>query len=243
MSKVKMLKVIDKTDSYYTKIPKFFDLPMKILINGKSQLSGKSTTILNLLLNEDFPYHKLFEGDDIYIVSNNKLDNKVKILVDVKEIPLTNIMSYNEAELEALYEELEDKFMEETMDGGKPNNRIIIFDDVGYSGNLKNKQFGIVTKMIANGRHLNLSQIYTSQRFSMVNTTLRTNITGAILYSTSLKELELIADDMNYLDSKRKFIKLFREATKEKHSFLVVRFSGDPNELYLNSNFEPIQIK
>jgi len=241
MSKVKMKKVIDKTDSYYTKIPKFFDLPMKILINGKSQLSGKSTTILNLLLNEDFPYHKLFDGDDIYIVSNNKLDNKVKILVDVKEIPLTNIMTYNETELESLYEELEDKFMEETMDGGKPNNRIIIFDDVGYSGSLKNKQFGIVTKMIANGRHLNLSQIYTSQRFSMVNTTLRTNITGAILYSTSLKELELIADDMNYLDSKRKFIKLFREATKEKHSFLVVNFSGEQDELYLNSNFEPIE--
>lgn len=239
----KLLKVIDKTDNYYTKIPKLFDLPMKILINGKSQLSGKSTTIVNLLLNEDFPYHKLFEGDDIYVISNNKLDNKVKILMNVKEIPLTNIMSYDEAELEALYEELEEKFIEETMDGGKPKNRIIIFDDVGYSGNLKSKQFGIVTKMIANGRHLNLSQIYTSQRFSMVNTTLRTNITGAILYNTSLKELELIADDMNYLDSKRKFIKLFRQASGEKHSFLVVNFSNDPDELYMDSNFDPIEIK
>jgi len=68
----KILKVRDKNDSYYTPIERLFDLPMRLLINGKSQLSGKTTIILNLLLNPTFGYDKLFDGEHIYIVSNNK---------------------------------------------------------------------------------------------------------------------------------------------------------------------------
>ena len=241
MPKVNILKVIDKTDSFYTKIDQFFDLPFKLLINGKSQLSGKSTIILNLLKNPMFPYEKLFDGDDIYIVSNNKLDNKLSILMESHDIPENNHMTFDEDVLENLYDNLEDQFIEETqVEGGKPKNRLIIFDDCGYSGSLKNKNFGIITKMICNGRHLNLSQIYTSQRFSQVSTTLRTNITGAILFNTSMKELELIAEDMNYMDNKNKFIKMYRNHTKDKHSFIVTNFSNPTNEMYLDQHFEPI---
>ena len=241
VKKVNILKVIDKTDSFYTKIDQFFDLPFKVLINGKSQLSGKSTIILNLLKNPMFPYHTMFDGDDIYIVSNNKLDNKLAILMESMNVPEQNHMTYDEDTIEILYDNLEEKFIEETqIEGGKPNNRLIIFDDCGYSGSLKNKNFGIVTKLICNGRHLNLSQIYTSQRFSQVSTTLRTNITGAILFNTSMKELELIAEDMNYLENKNRFIKMYRDNTKEKHGFIVVNFSNDTNEMYMNSHFEPI---
>ena len=42
-----ILKIRDKTDSYYTKLKDIFDLPMRLVIVGKSQLSGKSTIILN----------------------------------------------------------------------------------------------------------------------------------------------------------------------------------------------------
>jgi len=129
--------------------------------------------------------------------------------------------------------------MEEMEDNGKSTNKLIIFDDVGYSGNLKNKNFGIITKLAANGRHLNLSQIYTSQRFSMVSTNLRSNLTGAILFSTSMRELELISDDMNYLDKKKDFVSMFRRETDEPRSFLVVNFSNKDG-LYMNSKFKTI---
>ena len=108
------------------------------------------------------------------------------------------------------------------------------------SGSLKNKQFGIISRLISNGRHLNLSQIYTSQRFSQVSTTLRTNLTAAILFNTSMKELDLIAEDMNYLSSHKEFIKMFRETTKQPRSFLVVNFSNPMESLYLDTDFKPI---
>lgn len=237
----KILKVRDKNDSYYTPIDNLFDLPMRLLINGKSQLSGKTTIILNLLLSTEFPYFGKFDGDNIYIVSNNKLDNKLDIMATKLLVPEQNRMMFDEDHLEILYDDWEESFKEETMNGGKPANRLIIFDDCGYSGSLKNyKKENIIDKLICNGRHMNLSQIYTSQRFSQCSTTLRTNLTGAILFNTSAKELDLITDDMNYMAKSNDFIKMFRRETKEPRSFLVVNFSNPPEALYMNQFFQPI---
>ena len=51
MKDYQILKVNDHTDSYYTKKADIFDLPARILIVGKSFLSGKSTIILNQIKN------------------------------------------------------------------------------------------------------------------------------------------------------------------------------------------------
>ena len=245
MVKYEILKVRDKCDSYYTEVPGLFDVPFRILINGKSQLSGKTTIILNLLANPDFGYNTMFKGENIYIISNNKLDNKLKMMADRLEIPDENCVTYDESYLEALYEQLEDEFLEETNGGGKPANRLIIFDDVGFSNNLKNKQAGVVSRLICNGRHINLSQIYTSQKYTQISTTLRTNITGAILFGTSQKEVELIAEDMNFFENKKTFIKMFRNNTKTPRSFLVINYSKGLNAdtLYYNHEFQIIKME
>ena len=240
MKKYKILKVRDKTDSYHTDVPDLFNVPFKLLINGRSLLSGKTTIILNLILSKKFPYHKLFDGENIFIISNNKLDNKLEMMAEKLDIPPENRMMYDEDAIEILYESLEQEFMDETLDGGKPVNRLIVFDDCGYSGSLKNKHHGIISRLICNGRHLNLSQIYTSQRFSQCSTVLRTNLTGAILFNTSSKELDLISDDMNYLNTNKEFVKMFRSVTKEPRSFLVVNFSNPIESLYLNTDFQNI---
>tara|TARA_R110001606_G_scaffold182300_2_gene329001 strand:+ start:1397 stop:2140 length:744 start_codon:yes stop_codon:yes gene_type:complete len=240
----KILKVRDKNDSYYTPVDRLFDLPFRLLINGKSQLSGKTTIILNLLLNPTFGYDKMFDGDDIHIISNNKLDNKLAMMADKLDIPEENRQEFDEDYLEILYEDIEEEFMEDTSEGRKPKNKLIIFDDCGYSGSLKSYSKGnIVDKMICNGRHLNLSQIYTSQRFSQCSTCLRTNLTGAIMFSTSMKELELISEDFNYMTTKKEFIKIFRETTAKPREFMVINFSNPPAEMYLNTMFEPIKWK
>ena len=245
MNKYEILRVKDKCDGYYTEVPGLFDLPFRLLINGKSQLSGKTTIILNLLANEAFPYYKLFKGDDIYIISNNKLDNKLKMLADRLEIPDNNCTMFDEDYIDGLYHDLEEEFMEQTEFGGKPTNKLIIMDDCGYSNSLKNKQAGIISRLICNGRHVNISQIYTSQKYTQVSTTLRTNLTGAILFGTSSKEVDLIAEDMSYFENKKTFIKMFRDATQEPRSFLVVNYSNglNANSLYYDSEFKPIKIE
>ena len=236
---MKILKVKDSSDAFHKKM-KTFDLPFKILINGKSQLSGKTTIILNLLMNPQFEYNNLFEGKHIYIVSDNKLDNKLKLLSEFMEIPEGNIMSYNEGDLTRLYDTLEEDFLIEKADNDI-SNRLIIMDDIGYSGNLgKNKQFGIISKLVSNGRHLNLSQIYTSQRITMTSSTLRSNLTGLIAFNASSRELDIISEDFNYLDTRREFNKMFRDHTQGARDFIVLNFTGDQG-LYYDKEFKPIK--
>ena len=238
----KILKVRDKSDAYYTPIDTLFDIPFRILINGKSQLSGKTTIIMNLLLNPQFGYDKLFDGENIYIISNNKLDNKLKILMDRLEVPTENYMAYDEDMLGLLYEELEEQFVEEVEENNKPSNKLIVMDDVGYSGALRNyKKENIIDRLICNGRHNNISQIYTSQKYSQTSTCLRTNLTGAILFGTNSKELDMVADDQSYFEKKNDFIKMFKRHTKKNRDFIVVNYSNPPEELYLDSEFKPIK--
>jgi len=234
------LKVKDNTDSYYTQIPRLFDLPCRLAIIGKSFLSGKTSVIMNLLLREKY-YKNYFDGEDIFIVSNNALDNKLKILMEEKDIPSVNYMSYDEGALEALYEFWEEQFIAETEDGGKPKNRILILDDVGYSGSLKDKQSGFISRMACNSRHLNVSCCLTGQKYTQISNTYRNNLTGLLLFSTTDKELQLVSEDHNYLQKKSDFFKLYRANTKERHSFFVVNYTEDMDSRYMNNNFEALE--
>jgi len=58
-----------------------------------------------------------------------------------------------------------------------------------------------------------------------------------------MKELELITEDMNYMSTKKEFVKIFRETTKEPRQFMVVNFSNKPEHMYMNTVFEPIAWK
>ena len=237
MKDYSILKIKDKSDSYYTKLPNIFDIPMRLIIVGKSFLSGKSTIILNLLLRDKF-YKDKFDGENIYIISNNKMDNKMRILKQEKDVPTDNFMEFSESNLEMIYEKVEEECIEAIDEGEKPVNSLIILDDCAFSGDLRAKMAGTLSRIFCNGRHINLSCIVTAQKHSQLSTTIRSNASGAILFSNSAKEVESMSEDYNYLDSRKDFVKMFRAATKEKNSFLVVNFSED--NIYMDSKFNPI---
>ena len=68
---LKMLKMKDKAEKHYTPKPMIFDIPFRLLIVGKSQLSGKTNLVGNLLLDPmDQFYGRDFKGENIFIVSS-----------------------------------------------------------------------------------------------------------------------------------------------------------------------------
>ena len=209
MSDYTILKIKDKSDSYYTHLKDIFDIPFRLIIVGKSFLSGKSTVILNLLLRDTF-YKDHFKGDNIYIVSNNKMDMKMQILKEEKEVPSENFMEFSESNLEMIYEKIEEDAMEAVNDNKKPVNSLIVLDDCAFGGDLKSKTNGTLSRIMCNGRHVNLSCIVTSQKYTQLSTTVRSNASGAILFGNSMKEVDSMEADLNYLDNKRDFIKLFK---------------------------------
>jgi len=238
MADRKILKVIDKSDSYYTPMDGIPDLPVRMVVVGKSQLSGKSTIILNMLLRPEF-YGGQFEPEDIYLISNNKLDNKLRILADQLEVPGSNIMRFSEDRLQSVYDHIEDMAAEAVEEGTIPVRSLVVVDDVAFSGDLKSKINGVMSQLACNGRHANISTITTAQKYSQLSTVIRTNCTAAILFGNSQRELDLITEDMNFLQTKKEFVNVFRDTTREKNSFMVCDFTSEG--FYLDSEFKPIK--
>ena len=240
----KILKMHDSGENHYTQKELLFDIPFKLLVVGRSQLAGKTNWLGNILLRKEF-YLDNFNGEDIFLISpSTSVDKKLSTIIDVKEIPATNVLSaYDEEMLEAVYQLMEDDYLEAVENKRRPPNKLIIFDDLSFGGTLKSKQNGIMSRLFCNGRHINCSTIVTAQKYSDILTTCRENTSAAILFSSTDKQLDLIADDHNYLDSKKEFRQMFRTATKEKHSFLVVNYSNENADRYLDSHFQPIPIK
>jgi len=235
--KYEILKVRDPSDKNHIKIPILADLPFKLAIVGRSQVSlGKTSIILNLFLRKKF-YRDYFDGENIYIISNNSVDKKLEIMMEELEIPDSNFMEFDENKLEALYDLLEEQHMEEK----KKLQKLLIFDDVAYSNGLKGSQTGVISKLVMNGRHILVNSIFTTQKYSLLGTNIRSQLTGIFIGSTSTKELELLETDMNYLEDKKKFIKIMRENTKGRNFVFINHTNDDENGMYLNSNFEKIE--
>ena len=152
----------DSNEKYYKKKGDLFDMSFRLLIIGKSFLSGKGNFIGNLLLQDDNRlYRNEFDGSNIYIFSGS-LDNKMKTLIEEKEIPSENVFTtFDEEVLEALYELIKEEFDEAVENKEKPEHKLIIFDDMSFGGNLKATQNGAISKIFCNGRHILLSVIFT----------------------------------------------------------------------------------
>ena len=180
---LKILKMKDNSDSFVTKKKKLFDLPMRLLIIGKTG-DAKSTYLGNLLLREEM-YRNDFEPDNIFIFSGSLAgDKKMKTIIEELEIPKSNLYGeFDNDMLNAIYELLEEQFKEKTDDG--------------------------IRRIFFNGRKFLISCIIISQKYTSVGTSLRENASGLVLGKSSNKQLEIIEQDHNYMtEGKKKFLKM-----------------------------------
>ena len=241
---IEIYKVKDKSEKHYTNKGEMFDLPMRLLIVGKSFLSGKTNLLTNLLLQDDSRLYKdNFKGENIYVFSGSLgTDKKLKTIISQLDIPESNLFSeFDDDTLEALLDITKENYHEALDEGEKPEHTLFILDDMSFGGSLKKKQYGAIAKLFCNGRHYLASVILTSQKYTDILTTCRENASGVILFKCSDKQLDTIAEDHNFLTGgKKQFKTMFREATKEPHSFMVVNYSNPPEKLYMNKNFKAI---
>lgn len=243
MSDFKIHRVKDKKDTFYTKKDKLFDLPMRIAIVGRSQLSGKSNMAANLLLKPTPFYRNDFKGENIYIISPSaNTDTKIKYIVQQLDIPSENIFTdYDEDALLTLYDFIEDEFKNAVDENKKPPNVLVYMDDLGFTNKLRDKKGGFIDKLLCNGRHINISVIVIVQKYTQLSPTTRCNLTGAIIFNMMTdKDLEMITDDHCYLTDRKAFKKMYRENTREKHSFIIINYTNDFHELYLDKDFKSI---
>ena len=142
-----------------------------------------------------------------------------------------------------MYEKIKKDFAKERdTDGMTVQQRLLIFDDISFSGSLRDKDFGVISEMVCNCRKLSVSLIFTTQKYSHLSTTVRTNLNGAIFYNTSQKELELIEQDFNYGTSRKAFYNMFRYCTNDPHDFLVVNMTNPRDRWYSRGFNEVVEL-
>lgn len=229
-NKYDILPMNDHTESYKVSMGHLFDMPFRLLICGPSERSGKTSLTGNLLCRF---YKDQFKPEDIYIISPSaSTDQKWKLIRKYLKIPDSNIVhEYSEEELTALYNDIQEEYETMISEGHQPDQKLIVFDDLSYSGHLKDKTNGIISKLVCNGRHFLINQLYICQKYTDLSTCIRENVTGAIFFNCTTKQLNLIMEDFNE-GNKKAFINEFRLATMKKHGIFVVNYSNDYEKRY-----------
>ena len=239
---IAIFKMKDENEKFHKKKGYLFDMPFRIAVIGRSQLSGKTNVIGNMLLqNDERLYKSEFEGYNIYIFSPSaKTDSKLKTIITEKDIPSENVfLDFDEDNIEALYELLKDDYNDKILKKERPEPKLFYFDDMSASGDLKKRMNGIIAKIACNGRHIGLNSLFTAQKYSDLPTVVRENLSGGIFFSGTDRQLEMISDDHNLFD-KKQFKTMYRTVTNEPHSFLVVNYSNATEDRYMNNEFLPI---
>ena len=240
----KILKLKDKTDNNVIDKGNGIDnLGARMLICGKSGL-GKTNLLANMLLLPCW-YSNDLHPDDIWIFSGSlKGDAKMQTIIQQKLIPEGNTFEdFDDSILKDIYDVCVDEFEERTKQKKKIYHKLIILDDLSFSGVLKEKQSSQINRVFCNGRKFSISIIVTSQKYTQISTVQRANFTSAILYNCSNSQLDAIEQDCNYMKDKKSFKKMFRDVCPDKRDFICINFSNDKEYLYLDKNFEKIDYK
>jgi hypothetical protein len=230
----------DKTDKYAMIKEKISNLPFRTLVIGKTG-SGKSGILGNLLLRKEF-YRDDFSPDNIYIFSGSKGDKKVETIMTELDISETQLfLSFDEEMMRVIYDISVNEYNEDVSNGVKPKNVLFVFDDLSYTNRMnKPTKDSILEKIFSNGRKYLISTITISQKLSSLSTNCREQCSSLILFQSSNKQLELLDNDMRYGMTKKSFMKMVQEHTKNRFSFIVFMF--DKPFIYHDDNFNPIDI-
>ena len=133
---------------------------------------------------------------------------------------------YNESEIEEVLSELDNK-----------DKNLLLLDDMIASINRSGK--GVLRTLFFNRRHRGITLFLTSQRYNLLDLSLRTNLSHLFIWNTSKAELLLIFEEKISGLDKETWLALCDFVFQEPHTFLYIQLV--PSLKYYK-NFEPIMI-
>jgi hypothetical protein len=204
------------------------DISVRNFIMGVLGPTGSSKTTLyaNLIRKH---YFEIF--NKIYFCSPNVTDEG-----KVYDKSLDSIEFSEERVFQTINNEIADYIKEDIENDEDFENddfrALLIIDDL--ANELKSVKHTNLTKLILKSRHLHLSIIMISHKFTYFQRIHRTNFTHFIMYrSKSKNEIKSIYEDIIDLPEE-KFNNFYEYATKDKYNFLYVICNSNPQMYYKN---------
>jgi len=197
-----------------------FKLPFRAVIVAPSG-SGKTNflvSLLSLFSRAPGTFHH------ITVVTRNKdeplykwlesLNDRIKIVEGLEQTPLLDKMD-------------------------KDFNNCVVFDDL-----VLEKNQARIANYYIRARKLNCSVLYLSQSYFGVPKIIRQNCTYLILLKLSgARELNLILSEGGLGINKNELLRIYKEATAEKFSPLIIDYEADPQERYRKGFTEFIPVR
>lgn len=186
--------------------------PFRMLITGASSL-GKTNVLLNIIL-------KQVVFDKIYFYIKDDSEDKYVFIISFLESLQKQYNEVNGEDSEKIYEistSLDDVVKVNDLDKEKQN--LIIFDDMVVE-NQKSQE--VISDLFIRARKRNTSVIYQTQNLFAVPQNIRKNCSYVLLFATNKRErLELAKTYATDISSKE-FDELYKEATDEPFSFMLI---------------------
>ena len=215
---------IRSLDSQVNTEPSLVPKPSFLMYLCASRGSGKSTTLLNLLLNKDLIAGKF---NQIYYISpTSALDSKIDVLKTTPGIIKPNTKLINKLKEKGKIQILDSGVQEKEYSTSIPESNFIEEVDINLLKELISEQKQIIStfgksiadsilliyddfvsetkfwisqqvqKLIFNSRHFKISMLITSQNYKSLPKSLRLNMSQVVLFSTSNEaELKAIYDE------------------------------------------------
>lgn len=181
--------------------------PLRLLINAQSN-SGKTNLIVNLITRDDM-YGKYFAPDHIHVFSRSILHDEIWDTVDEKTWEVSD-SKFNKDALQRIYSKQAKQVEKEGKT--KENARLVIADDVISEVATFGGKQTLLEVLAMRGRHINISFIVVSQRYTLIPRTLRINKTGLIIFRIhNVSEGETIYKENGSFLSRKQFQTMTRD--------------------------------
>lgn len=239
--KYEIYPVRDKNAKKVIKKEHIFDLPNRLLFCAKTG-QGKGVQMANFILRPEF-YRDDIDGQDIYIFNPNMRETKTQMVIKQKKIPNANLFNgLDNDSLGAVLDFIQEQYQEREENGEPQKHSLIIIDDC--MPNMKDNKNGAFQDLFIRSRHFQCSVWATVQFYNKCPPVCRNNVNGLVIFEVNTKQLEDIEMDHNYIkEGKKKFKELYYKAVSpSKHSTFIINYTNPKNKMYLDSNFEEINI-
>ncbi len=181
--------------------------------------SGKTNLLLNLLLNNNFNY------DKVYIYTINPQQDKYELLNEYNDKLRDELGTGDDTFLIKQPEEL---VPVNELDSSE--HKIIVFDDIP----LNNEEMNKIKSYFSLSRNKRCNSVYLAQGFYNVDRFIRRN-TGCFILFHGLDNVDVrnIANEQCGDVTKDKFIELYHHATKDRYNFFLFdKLARDPAKMF-----------
>lgn len=243
MSKLKICKMIDKSDNFVKdRKDNLPSLPCRTIIVGRTGAS-KTTLLGNLLLKKEM-YLGAWKPENIYIFSPLQNDFKMEKIIETLQIDDMNIITqYDDEILGAICDKITDDYELRVSMKKKPLHSCLILDDLSFGSHLRKSLYNNISRVFCNTSRKMLCSIFiTAQYYNHILPVCKNNASAVFFYYASLKQVEGFMDDHNMLRDKKRFRDLFFDNVKEKREWLLVDYSKDSSNMYIDKDFKTIDI-